>query len=338
MIHQQHHLHNQQTKIPNAIPTNAASRFRSMTPSPKKSKFTDPKRTTQLVKRLISRCCMLQKLKIHLEECLQKSERQWEQVVGTEHIGWESESFIMELCDELNPLAHYSDINRYMNEMVHIENEVLNVLDDIVECVCTCIRNYSKKYSQMEYQQQHLQHCQSSCALREQERRELEAMSNRNFFKQIVNSPSFQNSLQEKVGGVELLSEWMSSPSRTNKLNLLDHSLSISTSADSNSDERLLQLKRRSKIVRSAASIMQEIVGSVESPLLKKKKMDLEDLFDKLCQKVNQHQAVCDTVSSGGNPPKLDNQQHHYSQQQQQLPQRSGLHSSLLDDSSVFLY
>jgi hypothetical protein len=258
---------------------------------------------------------MVQKLKQHLERVLRHSETQWEKVVGMDCLAWDREYFLMELCDELRPQSiQWTKLNELIIEMIHLENEMLNLYDETIDFVCFCIRKYSKKYGSREQQ------LNNSGAPTEKN----ENIYHRDFFKRIVASPGFQNSLQEKIcyneKGRQQHTSLLNHKKLTNPddiriinsddnrslaqsiLNTLqdleNRTVKADDSDDNGTNDGLLQLNKRRAIVKSSVSVVSEIVSYVDSSLLKARKSNLEDIFDKLQHTYQKHKQVINQIIS----------------------------------------
>jgi hypothetical protein len=249
----------------------------SLTPSPKKTSQTDSPNTSAVIKRLVSRCCMLQKIKNHFEECVRNSEREWESAIGTEHLPWASEHIMVEFRSEGHPrLTQFSDM---LNELVTVENEVVNLLEEVIEHVCICIRRYSKRYNGQ---------CHDN-------------LTSKQFFRRVLNSASFKNSLNSKLAHNE---EAFESFGRNPRIQPTEYSEDLEFCPSSFEEEELLlsgklQLDLRRKLVESCRNIMEEI-ASCKHPLMSMRNSEtlenmmtqMESVMDRHCRILRQMRAV----------------------------------------------
>lgn len=255
---------------------------------------------------------MAQKLRQYLEQVLMETDDRWNEIVGVDGIGWDhnSESF-MELCDEVNPqFKARTKLNEQMVKLTLLENDLLNALEDIVEVICLCIRRHNRKYSEQ----------------RSTDNSGEERLDNKNFFKSIVTSESFKNSLQEKIQYREKsstcrivqfsddedehdTSQGSSSPSTSPTVQKANGLLKYLSREGLTDDDQFLQLGRRQGIVKNMIDVIAEVISSVDSPLFVPKKIELEDSYDRLCIMAQKHEKLIPLIlssSSSSSPLKTE--------------------------------
>jgi hypothetical protein len=259
---------------------------RSNTTSPKDMNQLDSPNTTAVIKRLVSRCCMLQKIKNSFEECLRKSERDWESVIGTEHLPWASEHTMIEIHSEGHPrLTQFSDL---ITELVTVENELVNLLEEVIEYICVCIRRYSKRYNAQRH----------------------DNLTSKQFFRHVINSTSFKNSLNTKLAYNEGSNEpfFRECPHYQHNNHIEDDPQEFCPS--SFEEEFLhsgkLQLELRSKLTESCHNIMDEIV-SCKHPLMGMRNSDtLENIMTQMEHVVERHVRVLSQLKAFHNREEID--------------------------------
>ncbi|KAL0479277.1 hypothetical protein AKO1_007611 [Acrasis kona] len=237
---------------------------RSYTPSPRKNSQLDSPSTSSVIKRLVSRCCMLQKIKSRFEDCVRQCDHDWGMATGSEHLPWALDSDMFQFSSQPSRL---NQVGSNLNQLITIENEAVNILEEVIELTCACIRKYSKKYSHA--------HCEN--------------LTSKQFFKKVVNSVSFKNSLNLKLAHVQQETfNHHHQEEEENDVEMEELEGLLSSGK--------LQFELRSKLMDSSCLIFDEIQHCQHALMTHINKERMEDLYSQLKNIMHKHKVIISTL------------------------------------------
>ncbi|KAL9654404.1 hypothetical protein ABK040_010431 [Willaertia magna] len=217
-----------------------------------------------LVKELLTRVCVLQKLKSNLEEMTIEIQREWEENISHSDFVWQQEDLLFDspifFGNNKYDVNTQSEIYDSFNDLCRKENDLVNAFEDIIDFICTTSKKICRKLSQDYYQ---------------------------SILNKIVKSDSFQLQLEETITKIE------------NQQEQCDEESSVPSCGDveTNSFMTSLNITQRMNLIKYCEGLIKEML---ESPLLIHFDQK-EELYTLISEKIESYEALMNELKCGAN-------------------------------------